>query len=200
MAATSELERSRETLEEFCELVLHWTKRINLISAPSVELAWDRHVLDSAQLFHVKQDFGNHYVDIGSGGGFPGIVVSILLREAQKDTEITLVESDVRKATFLRTANREFDLGINVISKRIEAIPDLHASTLSARALSSFNHLLGYAEKHLDNSGTALFMKGASWEKEVADAKEHWSFELESRPSITQPQSRILIVEKIRRV
>ncbi|MFC6758343.1 16S rRNA (guanine(527)-N(7))-methyltransferase RsmG [Sulfitobacter porphyrae] len=120
MTSLDGLNVSRETtvlLTQFSELVERWTVRINLISKASVDGIWERHVADSAQLFELAPEF-EHWVDLGSGGGFPGIVIAIIAKEARPEARITLVESDLRKATFLRTAIRELGLNAKVIAER----------------------------------------------------------------------------------
>ena len=151
-------------------------------------------------MFHVKQDFGDHYADLGSGAGLPGLVIAHLLRSTGRNCQITLVESDLRKATFLRTVNRELTLGITVISDRIERIAPLKATTLTARALAPLMKLCEFSAIHLEKDGTALFPKGASWEKEVSEARQAWQFDLTAHHSITQAQARILEIGRVRHV
>jgi len=137
---------------------------------------WTRHILDSAQIYQLQENPVDHWADLGSGGGFPGMVVAIIAAEKGTPNHVTLVESDTRKCTFLRTVARETGVKTNVISERIESCPPLDADVLSARALSDLTTLLTYADQHLSKTGEALFLKGASWRKEVEDAQRTLRF------------------------
>lgn len=180
------LDVSRETserLETYAALLGRWNERINLVSRTSLAQLWSRHILDSAQLFALAGAQLQNWADLGSGGGFPGLVVAILAAESAPGLRMTLVESDGRKAAFLATAVRELGLSVAVRQERIEARAPLGAQILSARALAPLDDLLGYAVRHLAPGGRALFLKGASHGAEIAAARAHWSFELQIHPS-----------------
>jgi 16S rRNA (guanine527-N7)-methyltransferase len=192
---------SRETLERlehFQSLVLKWTDSINLVSSKSKEDIWSRHITDSMQLFEMTE-VQHIWADLGSGGGFPGLVVAILAKDHGQEAEFTLVESDQRKCTFLRTASRELELGVNVVSKRIEAIPSLAADVVSARALADLSKLLWYVQLHMAPGGTALLPKGQNWKSELEIARESWSFNCEPVPSVTSPDSVVLKIGNLER-
>ena len=193
---------SRETfekLEAFAHLVKKWNPKINLISKSSVQDLWDRHICDSAQLFHLAPSFGK-WVDLGSGGGFPGIVIAILGQGVSANGDVTLVESDQRKCAFLRTAIREIDLSADVIADRIENIPPLAADVISARALADIKTLLIHTKRHLKPGGTAIFPKGETWRKEHKEAQHIWSYSCEAITSATNPAAAILKIKDISRV
>lgn len=191
---------SRETLdhlEAYAALVRKWNPKINLVSKASLPDLWERHIVDSVQTVRIPNCNG-HWVDLGSGGGFPGIVAAIL--GIGQEAHFTLVESDQRKSAFLRTVIRELKLNAKVETARIEEIASLEADILSARALSDLDQLLGFAERHLKPGGSALFPKGAKWREEVAQAKRNWAFTLTPIPSKTDPEAAILKIEDIERV
>ena len=193
---------SRETsdrLVAFSALVEKWTPRINLISKSSLGDLWDRHILDSAQIFDLAPQSG-HWVDLGSGGGFPGIVVAILSKGKGLDHQFTLVESDQRKGAFLRTTSRELGLGVSVLSQRIEDAAPQNADILTARALADLPMLLLFAERHLRSNGTALFPKGETWTKEHSDAQIRWSYRFEAIKSRTNAAAAVLKIQEIKRV
>lgn len=197
------LDVSRETeqaLRDLVELVQKWTRRINLVSRHSMADIWNRHVLDSAQLIRLVPEMVSHWVDLGSGGGFPGLVLGILARENHRIAQLTLVESDQRKATFLRAAGHELGIPLRVVTSRIEVTPPLAASILSARALGPLKDLLQHASRHLDKNGTALFLKGKSAESEIIAARTDWEFDLATTPSLTDPGAQILQIKDIAHV
>jgi 16S rRNA (guanine527-N7)-methyltransferase len=192
---------SRETealFRQYAALLEKWNAKINLVSASSLGELWSRHILDSTQLW----TFGKHsgrWADLGSGGGFPGIAIAIMGRKIP-GFSMVLVESDQRKAAFLRTVIRELRLPARVVAQRIEDAEPLLAETLTARALAPLTDLLAYAERHLAAGGTALFPKGEKAEAEIAEALEKWRFRCEKHPSITDENSTILAVGDISRV
>ncbi len=192
---------SRETierLEAFAELTRKWTIKINLISKSTIPDVWNRHIIDSAQVFQYANQPKN-WVDIGSGGGFPGIVLAIMAKELSPETKFTFIESDARKCTFLRTAIREQELNAYVITQRIENTEPQGADVVSARALGSIPDLLPHLERHLIPTGTALLMKGRTYAAELDAVGDDWDFDLAEYPSITDPDSRILSLKRITR-
>ena len=193
---------SRETSEklgQFAQLVEKWTAKINLISKSSIPNMWERHIQDSLQLYQ-HAPIGNHWVDLGSGGGFPAIVLGLMSQQDGRSTKFTLVESDQRKCAFLRTAIRELGIDASVINDRIEKIEPLKADVLSARALADLKTLLGFADLHLAENGVAVFPKGSNWKAEEADAREAWHFECDPIPSQTDPSAAVLRIKEISHV
>ena len=140
------LDVSRETIDRlshFEQTLLKWNPKINLVSKSSLQDIWTRHIVDSAQVFllaedHISKEEDSNWLDIGSGGGFPGLVIAILAAERATRLSVTLIESDKRKAAFLRTAARECGVRVKVISNRIEKVDPQNADFLSARALADF--------------------------------------------------------------
>lgn len=191
---------SRETLADlqaFAALVLKWTPKINLISASSHAMIWDRHVVDSVQVYrHAPDDF-HLWLDIGSGGGFPGIVAAILGKARHPDAQFVLIESDQRKVAFLRTAIRELGLTARVLADRIEEVPPAGADVVSVRALGSVSFLLPLIMQHIHPAGLAIMHKGRQASTEIAEARQNWLFELEEQPSLTDPEARLLLIQRI---
>ena len=190
---------TRDRLETYESLLNKWNPAINLVSKSTIEDAWTRHFVDSAQIFDLTPEDTRHWVDIGSGGGFPGLVVAIMAAEARPEMSTTLIESDLRKATFLRTVIRETGISAKVLSERIEKAPPQQADVLSARALASLTDLLGFAERHLSPKGLTVFPKGKSAVDEINAALETWSFELQKEVSQTDSDAVILLIRDIRR-
>lgn len=190
---------SRETIDRlaiYANLLEKWNQRINLVSRASMSEVWERHFLDSAQLLKLVAPGPLVWADFGSGGGFPGAVIAIM----NPNLSVTLVESDQRKAAFLRTVSRQCGAAFNVESRRIEDLAPLGAGVVSARALAPLPELLRYADLHLAEGGTALFPKGASFKEEIRDAQISWSFTCEAVSSTTDPNAKILKIGGITRV
>jgi 16S rRNA (guanine527-N7)-methyltransferase len=193
---------SRETLERlktFEATIRKWNPRINLVSRDSLENLWVRHIVDSVQVFRCVEPTG-HWVDIGSGGGFPGLIVAILAADEAPDMKVTLIESDTRKSAFLRTAARECGVKISVFSERIESVDPQSAGILSARALADLSLLFHFTERHLHSDGVALFPKGVNWKKEVDNALQQWRFDWEPVKSLTEAEAVILKIRGVERV
>ena len=194
---------SRETMERlkhYESLLLKWNPKINLVSKATLNDIWERHILDSAQVFQLGAETTTNWLDIGSGGGFPGMVLATLSKEQSPDRQIALVESDQRKCAFLRTVARETDCKVQVYAERIEKLPPQNANVLTARALADLTKLLEFADLHLAPKGTCLFQKGASWEKELQAAQDSWRFEYEAIKSETSDEAVILRINGIEHV
>ncbi len=197
----SKFDVSRETfdrLDTYVELVKRWNPKINLVSRNSLEDIWDRHILDSVQVYRCATT-ADTWVDIGTGGGFPGMVCAIMALEESPNTRFQFVESDQRKSAFLRNVARECGVTCQVISKRIESVEPLEADILSARALADLRTLLSFCDRHLSENGTALLPKGANWKKELSEAQEEWKFDVEPITSLTEPQAVILKIKGVSR-
>lgn len=186
---------SRETLERlriFEALLIKWNPKINLVAPGEIQRLWDRHILDSAQLFtHAKLDFRT-WIDMGSGGGFPGIVCAILAAETGWDQGFTLIESDKRKSVFLGEAVRSLSLKATIQSIRIEAYCGEKADVISARALAPLDRLLELAHPMIGESTQFLFPKGKRAESELTAARRSWNMSVERIPSLTDPDGVIL--------
>ena len=202
-APAAEVHVSRETadrLSRFAALVARWTPHINLIAPSTVPEIESRHIRDSAQLLSFAPPGWTHWADLGSGGGFPGIVIAILADELHPGARVALVDSDQRKAAFLQSAIRDLGLRARVLTGRAETLPPLGADVLSARALAPLPQLLPLAARHLAPGGRALFPKGRRAQEEITAARAAWHFNLATHPSSTDPDARILQIEGVTHV
>lgn len=193
---------SRETtakLAAFADLFRKWAKAINLVAPSTASDLWDRHIRDSAQLFALNPK-PITWVDLGSGGGFPGIITGILLSE-QGDGWVHLVESNHKKASFLRSAILETGARASVHPVRIEEAPSAipECAAISARALADLSLLFNFAQPWVDTSDqTCLFLhKGRDYAREVEVARSRWSFDLIRHQSQIDPESVILEISNL---
>jgi 16S rRNA (guanine527-N7)-methyltransferase len=194
---------SRETLDRlqiYADLLKRWNPRINLVSKSTLPEVWTRHILDSTQIYDLVAHPVAHWVDLGSGGGFPGLVIAIMASDQSSPLRMTLVESDARKCAFLRTVIRETGTQAKVVSDRVELTSPLQANVISARALADLSTLLGYCERHLVPGGTGIFLKGATWKKELSKAQSQWNFEYQTVKSQTETGPVVLSVTGVSRV
>ena len=194
------LDVSRETqtgLLGLLALVARWNPTINLVSDSSLGQGWTRHILDSAQLWKLADAREGIWLDLGSGGGFPGLVIALIAKEKAPDLQITLVESDRRKCVFLSEAARQLGIKIDLRNCRIDALDPIGARVVSARALAPLGTLLHHAKRHLAASGVTLFPKGQAFEAELNLARGPFSFDCEVIPSQTDPAAVILRIENV---
>ncbi|SDW12187.1 16S rRNA m(7)G-527 methyltransferase [Roseicitreum antarcticum] len=181
-------------------MLTKWNTSINLVSVSTLPDIWARHVEDSAQLWSLVSQPWTHWVDLGSGGGLPGIVVAIIAKSLAPHGTITMVESDQRKSTFLRAVIRDLDLNAKVLAGRAESVEPLSADVLSARALAPLKDLLPFVMRHLKPTGEAIFPKGRTVEAEIAEAQKQWRFDFDSHTSRIAPDSVVLSVRNVSRV
>lgn len=189
-------------LVSYQQLVEKWNPAINLVSKAGIADIWSRHILDGAQVFEAVADrleSAQSWCDLGSGGGFPGLVVAIQAKRSYPDLKVILVESDRRKSVFLAEVGRQLELNVSVLNRRAEEVPSLFVDILSARGLASLDALCGFAVRHLRKDGIAVFPKGQNFAAEIDIARERWDFKLTSRASYTDPTARLLILEEIQR-
>lgn len=187
-----------EKLKVYEQMLHKWQKSMNLVAPSTLADAWVRHFEDSMQLAPHMHG-AKVLVDVGSGAGFPGLVLAVCL----PDTKVHLIESDGKKAAFLSAVSREIGLeNANIHLGRIEKnLPALRADIVSARALASLRSLLQLTKSQWERDeapACLLFPKGADFAKEIAEAEESYEFELKIEPSRTDKDARILCISNVR--
>jgi 16S rRNA (guanine527-N7)-methyltransferase len=195
---------SRETsqrLDRFAELLLAWQKHTNLIGPSTIPILWTRHIADSLQLLDLAKD-ARTWVDLGSGAGFPGLVIACALADRDRAV-VHLVESNAKKAAFLREAQRVTGAPAIVHAQRINDFASRFsgpADVVTARALAPLATLLAHCAPLLGTTGArALFPKGQDVDLELREAAKSWSFDAELVPSRTDPKARIVLIRELRR-
>lgn len=193
---------SRETflrLKQFEAEFRRWSARINLAAPSTLPTLWERHILDSAQLFQLEPT-ATRWLDLGSGGGFPGAIMAILLAERPAG-QVELVESNRKKAAFLQSVLGGLKVPGRVHPLRIDAAVGKVAQpeVVTARALAPLSELLALAEPWLAAGAKALFHKGRDYRSEVANCHDAWRFDLIEHESVVDPASAILEISGLRR-
>ena len=192
------LDVSRETqgrLERYADMLLRWNQKINLVSPHDLPHLWSRHIADSLQLAALIPAGAPGLVDMGSGGGFPGLVIA-----CATDARVTLIESDQRKAAFLREAARVAGVQVTVCAQRLEKADVPPAQVVTARALAPLPLLLEWGARFLRPDGFCLFLKGRNAEEELEMARADWHMAANRIPSRTNADGVILELSDIRRV
>jgi 16S rRNA (guanine527-N7)-methyltransferase len=191
---------TQESLEHFAALFQKWAKTINLVAPSTLNDLWHRHIADSVQIHQIQPHPGT-WIDFGSGGGFPGVITAILLKEREEGW-VNLVESNQKKASFLRVALRETGARGSVHAKRIEDVrADVPAiDFISARAIAeldllcAFSHIWMSEQPHIK----AYFHKGRDYQSEVEKARGRWAFDLVEHRSKVERDSVILEISNLR--
>ena len=192
---------SRETFERliaFEAIFRRWSERINLIAPSTTADFWHRHVVDSAQLLKIAPS-ADIWLDLGSGGGFPGAIVAILLHE-RDGTSVQLVEANHKKSAFLRTALAELGVRAEIVTARIEGAAGIRQPEIvTARALAPLDVLLRLSAPWLGAGARGLFHKGRDYRGEIETAGDAWQFDLVRHDSIVERESVILEISSLRR-
>ena len=183
-----------EKLDVYDAVLTRWQARINLIGAATLPALWSRHFLDSAQIYRHLPTSTQTLIDIGSGGGFPGMVLAILANVSGGPI-VTLIESNGRKAEFLREINRICAAGAKIMNERVERAPILPADVVTARACAPLVRLLPWVYRCLRADGVALLSKGLNWRDELTTAEKHWNMQVAEIPSVTDTSGVILKLE-----
>lgn len=189
---------SRETLDRlkaYAEILVAWNKKVNLIGRSTVGELWFRHMLDSAQLYPLVPRNTQTLLDIGSGAGFPGFVLAIM-----GISGVHLVESDKKKAAFLREAARLTGAAVEIHTERVEDMTPFPADLITARAVASLEKLLSWSAPFLKPDTLCLFLKGRNVEVELTEAHHMWESNVSRRPSRTDPEATVVCMREVRRV
>ena len=194
---------SRETLEKletYATLLREWQRTINLVAPATLPEVWKRHFADSAQLFALAPEGARRWLDLGSGAGFPGLVLAILLAE-RRAGHMTMLESDSRKAAFLRDVARHCGVSVDILCSRIESASTHDkvgkVDVVTARALAPLDRLLGLARPFFSRHSIGLFLKGREVEREIDEARGEWRFEVDLITSRTDASGRIAVIRNL---
>lgn len=197
-------EISRETLDRlktYAQLLDRWQKTINLVAPSTLGDLWHRHFADSAQLWRYRPPEARVWLDIGSGAGFPGLVLAILGAETGATHHI-LIESDSRKAAFLREVGRATGIAVDILCMRIENTQTCAkvsaVDCITARALAPLPRLLEMSAPYFKSSTLGLFLKGRDVAAEIEQAAEDWRFAYELKPSVTDEDARVVLLKALK--
>lgn len=197
---TEEYSVSRETFEQlknYQSLLNEWQEKFNLVSNASLEDAWNRHFLDSVQLFDYIPKAAKSLADFGSGAGFPGMVLAIMAKEKTPYLKVSLIESIQKKTLYLKEVSQQTNTPVVIINDRIEKLKPQKFDVITSRAMTALNDLLGYAYPFCQKETVCIFPKGKNYSAELAEAHKHWHFKCRIEPSRISEEGRILIVTNI---
>jgi 16S rRNA (guanine527-N7)-methyltransferase len=183
-------------LDLFVNLFLRWQKAVQLVAPSTLPALWTRHIADSLQLVALAPD-ATRWADLGSGGGFPGLIVAAAIA-GRPGAMVHLIESDTRKAAFLREAARTTQAPVTVHNERIESAAELigPVDVVTARALAPMDRQLSLAQPLLSTGARGIFLKGQDVDSELTQAAKSWSIDYSIQPSLTDPRGRIVLVNR----
>lgn len=194
---------SRETYEKlatYVRMLKEWQQKFNLVSNNSISEVWERHISDSAQLFKYLPDDVDSVYDLGSGAGFPGLVLAIMAQEQRPDLKFRLIESITKKTVYLNAVKTELKLeNVSVVNERVEKLKLPAAGVITARAMTALENLLTYAERLANRQTLMIFPKGKSYEEELAVAQKKWNFKLAIKKNEVSSDGVILLLQNVRR-
>ncbi len=194
---------SRETyqkLEQLVALLNEWQAKFNLVSNNSLPDVWQRHIADSAQLFKYLNNQVDSVYDVGSGAGFPALVLAIMAQEQYPDMKFTLIESVTKKTLYLNAVKTALNLNnVTILNQRTEDLTLPPADVITARAVASLDKLLGYVFKFTTRQTKLIFPKGKSYREELEGAGKMWNFKLSVCKNETSEDGVVLLLENLRR-
>lgn len=199
LAGCAITDRTVAALNAYAAIITKWNRSINLVSKATEDQVWSRHIADSVQLWRHVPTGVRRLADLGSGAGFPGLVLALLASQDGSDPDVILIESDQRKSAFLREAARAMGVRVRVENARIEQVAPLGAQLVTARALAALPRLLELAVPHMAKGAVGLFPKGVGHAAEIEAARLCWSFDIDVFPSQTDSEARLLRVSNIHR-
>lgn len=191
---------SRETLlklRAYEASLQEWQNKFNLVSKSSLEDAWNRHFIDSMQLFKYIPQSAQSLYDFGSGAGFPGMVLAIMAAEKTPYLKVSLIESIGKKTLYLKHVSEICSVNVEIFNQRIESLPKNKVDVVTSRAMTSLSDLLGYAYPFCKKETVCIFPKGKKHQEEIDEAKKHWQFECQIHPSETSSEGVILVITKL---
>lgn len=191
-AATNVPRETVDRLEHYVALLITWQRRINLVGPNTLPHIWHRHIFDSWQLLPLISSPALPLVDLGAGAGFPGLILAI-----GGLADVHLVESDSRKAAFLRESARSLDLPVTIHTCRAETMVHPKAATVVARALAPLPKLLALSAGFRHSETLHIFPKGRDIERELTDAHKMWIMQVNTVPSRSDPDGTILLLREV---
>lgn len=194
---------SRETfdkLKHYQSMLIEWQSKFNLVSSSTLDDAWNRHFLDSVQLFQYIPNQAKVLYDFGSGAGFPGMVLAIMANEKMPDLQVSLIESTTKKTLYLNAVKSETNTNVTILNDRIENLQLPKADVITSRAMASLTELLGYAYKFCKKESVCVFPKGKKYAEELSEAHKRWKFKCQIVASTQSDEGKILIITNLSKV
>ncbi len=193
---------SRETFDQlktYQSLLIDWQEKFNLVSKSSIDDAWNRHFLDSVQLFQYIPENAKNLIDFGSGAGFPGMVLAIIAKEKTPYLKVVLTDSIKKKTVYLNEVANKTNTDVEIVNDRIENIPNQKYDVITSRAMTSLSDLLKYSYPFCHKETLCIFPKGKNYALELKEAHLKWKFKCEIKASEQSEEGKILLISNIKK-
>ena len=187
-----ELLRQEKNIQKYINSILQYNIHTNLVGKSTLINPWSSHILDSFQLVSFIKNKNQSIIDMGTGAGLPGVVLSIVGYK-----KVSLVDSNGKKIKFLKTIRDDLDLNLNIISSRLEKLHNLKFDIITSRALAKLSVLFGYSQKFMKKNTVLIFLKGKTVNEEIFEAKKNWKFNFQKYRSVSDSRGVILIIERL---
>ncbi len=181
-------------ITQYLRSLKKYNQHTNLVGKSTLIDPWERHILDSLQLIKHIKNKKLSIIDMGSGAGIPGIILSIMGYE-----NVTLVDSNQKKINFLKILKKSLNLNVNIYLGRLENFNNLKFDVITSRALANLNQLISYSQKFIKKNSVLVFLKGKTVNDEIHDAKKNWFFQLKKYQSISDSRGCVLTLKKIKK-
>lgn len=191
---------SRETfltLKEYQSMLFDWQQKFNLVSSSSLKDSWNRHFLDSVQLFKFVPLDAKTLYDFGSGAGFPGMVLAVIAKELMPNLKVSLIESINKKTLYLNAVKDKLGVDVDIFNCRIESVPNNYVDVITSRAMTSLTELLKYSFRFCSKKTVCIFPKGKKYKEELVEAHKHWKFNCDIVSSTQSEEGKILIITNL---
>jgi 16S rRNA (guanine527-N7)-methyltransferase len=194
---------SRETLKKikkYCEFLIKYNKNINLISKSTEPIIMSRHIEDSAQLLKYIDNNDKNILDIGSGAGFPGIVMDIIKKDINFNFKLSIVEKSSKKCIYLKELCKFLEIDIAIHNYDVKELEKKDYTTLVSRAFKPLDNFLGILEMSKIKYNKIILLKGESYKLEIEQAKKHWEINCDDHESVTNPGSKVLVINSVKKI
>ena len=185
-------ENQNKKIEDFISILKNYNSHTNLVGKSTVDNVWLIHILDSIQILPLISHKGLSILDMGSGAGFPGILLSIMGYQ-----NVTLVDSNNKKTKFLDLVKKELNININIKLGRLESFNNVNFDVITSRALANLPKLLTYSQKFIKKNSVLIFLKGKAVNEEIIEAKKKWNFQFIKKQSISDPRGTVLMIKDL---
>jgi 16S rRNA (guanine527-N7)-methyltransferase len=187
-------DQKKKTIQRYIDILKEENQHTNLVGKSTLQNPWLSHILDSLQILFFVNDKKLSLLDMGTGAGFPGSILSIAGFE-----NVTLMDSNGKKITFLKNIKKRLDLNTNIVLGRIESVKDKKYDIITSRALANLNKLLSYSQNFIKKNTVLIFLKGKTVNEEITEALKKWDFDHATHQSISDTRGKILIINNIKK-
>ena len=184
--------RQEKNIQKYIDSIIQYNTHTNLVGKSTLTDPWSKHILDSLQIISFIKNKNHSILDMGTGAGLPGVVLSIAGYK-----NVSLVDSNGKKIKFLKTIKNNLGLNLNIISSRLEKLHDIKFDIITSRALAKLSILFGYSQNFVKKNTVLIFLKGKTVNEEIVEAKKNWKFKFQKHQSVSDSRGVILVIRRL---